>query len=162
MKRIASCSDAQQLAEKLMVSEFSRQLGRDLAKATIPIGKAKVAVDGFHKGNDCVTLVEAWAHVGSAKSAQRNKVLGDILKLALVTAALKRSSPTLKVESYIVFADSPAANVLNGRGWASLAANEFGITARILLLPDEVVETIKEAQRKQDIRITDDCDAETA
>jgi hypothetical protein len=40
-------------------------------------------------------------HVGKAKSAQRNKVLGDVLKLALVTSALRRSSATFQVESYI-------------------------------------------------------------
>jgi hypothetical protein len=67
MKRTASCSDVQQLAERLMIGEFSRQLGRQLGKATIPIGKARVTVDGFHKDENRVTLVEAWAHVGKAK-----------------------------------------------------------------------------------------------
>lgn len=53
-----------------------RQLGRELGKAVIPIEKAKVGVDGFHKDDNRVTLVEA--HVGKAKAAQRNKVLaGD-------------------------------------------------------------------------------------
>lgn len=85
MKRKASCSDVQQLAEQLMVREFSGQLGRELVKAKIPIGKAKVAVDGFHRDDHRVTLVEAWAHIGKAKSAQRNKVLSDMLKLALLT-----------------------------------------------------------------------------
>jgi hypothetical protein len=56
MKRIGSCSDAQQLAERLMVAEFSRQLGRDIGEATIPIGKATVTVDGFHKDESRVTL----------------------------------------------------------------------------------------------------------
>lgn len=162
MKRIASCSDVQQLAEQLMVSEFSRQLGRELGKATIPIGKAKVTVDGFHKDDNRVTLVEAWAHVGKAKAAQRNKVLGDMLKLALVTSALRRSYPSLKVESYLVFADSTAANVVNGKSWASLAAKEFGIATQVIALSNDVINTIKEAQRKQDIRTADECDAETA
>jgi len=162
VKRIASCSDVQQLAEQLMVSEFARQLGRELGKATIPIGKAKVTVDGFHKDDNRVTLVEAWAHVGKAKAAQRNKVLGDMLKLALVTSALRRSYPSLKVESYLVFADSTAANVVNGKGWASLAAKEFGIATQVIALSNDVINTIKEAQRKQDIRTADECDAETA
>jgi hypothetical protein len=162
VKRIASCSDVQQLAEQLMVSEFLRQLGRELGKATIPIGKAKVTVDGFHKDDNRVTLVEAWAHVGKAKAAQRNKVLGDMLKLALVTSALRRSYPSLKLESYLVFADSTAANVVNGKGWASLAAKEFGIATQVIALSNDVINTIKEAQRKQDIRTADECDAETA
>ena len=102
MKRKSSCSDVQQLAEKLMINEFSGQLGRELGKATIPIGRGvKVTVDGFHRDDNRVTLVEAWAHVGKAKSAQRNKVLGDMLKLALVTSVLRRSRPDLKIESYL-------------------------------------------------------------
>ncbi len=161
MKRKASCSDVQQLAERLMVNEFSDQLGRELEKASIPIGKAKVTVDGFHRDDNRVTLVEAWAHVGKAKSAQRNKVLADMLKLALVTSALRRSYPSLKVESYLVFADSRAANVVNGKGWASLAAKEFGIATQVIALSADVIEIIKEAQRRQDIRVADECDSET-
>ena len=162
MKRTASCSDVQQLAERLMVSEFSRQLGRELGTAIIPIGSAKIAVDGFHKDNNVVTLVEVWAHVGRAKAAQRNKVLGDMLKLALVASVLRKSHPTLKVECYLAFADSTAANVVIGRGWASLAAKEFGISARVIALSNDVINAIKEAQRKQDIRTIDECDAEPA
>jgi len=157
MKRTASCSDVQQLAERLMISEFSRQLGRELGKATIPIGKTKVTVDGFHKDDNGVTLVEAWAHVGKAKKAQRDKVLGDMLKLALVSSALRRSHPGLNVESYLVFADGTAANVVDGKGWASLAAREFGIATRVMTLGTDVIETIKEAQRKQDIRVAEEC-----
>ena len=160
MKRTASCSDVQQLAEQLMVSEFSRQLGKEFGKATIPIGKAKVTVDGFHKSGNGVTLVEAWAHVGKAKAAQRNKVLSDMLKLALVTSVLRRSYPTLNMESYLVFADSTAAKVVNGKGWASLAAKEFGVATRVIALSNDVIDTIKVAQRKQDIRTIDERDAE--
>lgn len=161
MKRTGSCSDAQQLAERLMIAEFSHQLGRDLGKATIPIGKASVTVDGFHKDENRVTLVEAWAHIGKAKPAQRNKVLGDMLKLALVTSALRKSFPRVHVESYLIFADVAAANVVTGRGWASLAAKEFGIVTGVIALADDVVVTIKEAQRRQDIRVNDECDDET-
>jgi hypothetical protein len=161
-KRSASCSDVQQLAEQLMVSEFSRQLGRELGRATIPIGKNKVAVDGFHRDENEVTLVEVWAHVGKAKSAQRNKVLSDMLKLAFVSSVLRRSYPTLNVESHLIFADVSAANVVTGNGWAALAAKEFGIAMQVIALPKEVINTIKEAQRKQDIRTIDDCDVEPA
>jgi hypothetical protein len=161
MKRTASCSDVQQLAERLMVNEFSRHLGRELGKATIPMGKTKVTVDGFHKDENRVTLVEAWAHVGKAKAAQRNKVLADTLKLALITSAFRRSDPSLKVESYLVFADSSAATVVNGQGWASLAAKEFGITTQVIALTADVIETIKDAQQKQDIRVANECDEES-
>jgi hypothetical protein len=156
-KRSASCSDVQQLAEQLMISEFSRQLGRELGQATIPIGKNKVTVDGFHRDENRITLVEAWAHVGKAKSAQRNKVLGDMLKLAFVSSVLRRSHPNLNVESHLIFADLSAANVVNGNGWAALAAKEFGVAMQVIELSKEVIDTIKEAQRRQDIRVTDEC-----
>jgi hypothetical protein len=161
MKRTASCSDVQQLAERLMISEFSRQLGRELGKATIPIGKTKVTVDGFHKHENRVTLVEAWAHVGKARKAQRDKVLGDMLKLALVTSALRHSYPNLNVESYLLFADSTAAKIANGKGWPSLAAREFGIATQVIALSADVIEKIKETQRKQDIRVADESDEDT-
>lgn len=138
-----------------MVSEFSRQLGRELGRATIPIGKNKVTVDGFHRDENRITLVEAWAHVGKAKSAQRNKVLSDMLKLAFLSSILRRSCPTSHVESHLVFADISAANVVNGNGWAALAAKEFGIAMQVIALSKEVIDTIKEAQRRQDIRVTD-------
>lgn len=140
-----------------MVSEFSRQLGRELERATIPIEKNKVTVDGFHRDDNRVTLVEAWAHVGKAKSAQRNKVLSDMLKLAFVGSVLRRSYPTLNIESHLIFADASAANVVTGDGWAALAAKEFGIAMQVIALSKEVIDTIKEAQRRQDIRVTDEC-----
>jgi hypothetical protein len=161
MKRTASCSEVQQLAEQLMIGEFSRQLGRELGPETIPIGKNKVTVDGFHRDENRVTLVEAWAHVGKAKSAQRNKVLSDMLKLAFVSSVLRRSYPTSNVESHLIFADVSAANVVTGKGWAPLAAKEFGIAMQVIALSQEVINTIKEAQRRQDIRVTDECNEKT-
>jgi hypothetical protein len=83
-----------------------------------------------------------------------------MLKLALVTSVLRKLYPSLKVDSYLIFADSAAANVVNGKGWASLAAKEFGIATQVIALSNDVINTIKEAQRKQDIRATDECDAE--
>lgn len=159
MKRTASSSKVQQLAEQLMLSEFSIQLGKTLTMATIPIGRAKVHVDGFFRADGLVILAEAWAHLGMVKPAQRNKVLVDMLKLGLVKSALKRSHPDISVESYLVFADNVAASVVGGNSWAALAAEEFGISARVVVLATDVLETIREAQRRQDIRISDDeCD----
>ena len=160
MKRIASCSDAQQLAELLLIKEFSLQLGKNLGKADIPIGSANVAVDGFYKDDRLVVLVEAWAHIGKAKSAQRNKILGDMLKLALVTSVVRRANPDLRVEAYLVFADQLAARTVIGKGWASVAAKEFGIIAEVIVLSEEVIRTIQEAQRRQDIRVPDECESD--
>jgi len=161
MKRSGSRSDVQQAAEEVMIAEFSRQLGRELAKATIPVGSQKVTVDGFHRDDQRVTLAEAWAHVGKAKSAQRNKVLGDMLKLAFVTCVLRRSYPDVQVESFLLFADATAANVVNGSCWAALAAKEFTISTQVIRLSSDEIELIREAQHKQDIRASEDDGDET-
>lgn len=139
-----------------MIAEFSRELVRGLAPETIRVGTARVTVDGFHKDDRRVTLVEVWAHIGKAKAAQRNKVLSDMLKLALVTSVLRRSYPGLNVESYLVFADVKAAKVVTGKGWASLAAKEFGVESKVIALSPDIVQAIREAQKKQDIRF--ECD----
>ncbi len=114
MKRRASSSDVQQLAEGLMVSALSKDLGRTLKKATVPIGQSKVSVDGLHREDNRVILAEAWAHVGKVRAAQRNKVLTDMLKLILIKTALHRSQPALGVECYLAFADSTTASVVKG------------------------------------------------
>jgi len=155
-KRTASSSEVQQLAEQLMLSELSGQLGKTLAKATIPIGRAKVHVDGFYREDGLVIVAEAWAHLGKVKAAQRNKVLADILNLGLVNSALKRSHQNLIVESYLVFADNVAATVVGGNSWAALAAKECGISVRVVVLATDILDTIREAQRRQDIRISDE------
>ena len=135
-----------------MIAEFSRELGRELAAETIPVGTARVTVDGFHKDDRRVTLVEVWAHIGKAKAAQRNKVLSDMLKLAFVTSVLRHSYPGLNVESYLVFADIEAGKVVTGNGWASLAAKEFGVESKVVTLSPDIVEAIRAAQKKQDVR----------
>lgn len=152
MKRQSSRSDVQQLVEKLMVGEFSQHLNKTLLGATIPLGSTSIQVDGFCRDEHGITIVEAWAHIGKAKSAQRNKVLGDMLKLVLLKAAFRSSCPNTQVDAYLLFADSTAAKCVTGKGWPSLATKEFGISSHVLVLSSEVTDTIKEAQRRQDIR----------
>jgi hypothetical protein len=156
MKRTASSSDVQQLAEGFMVSALSKDLGRTLTKATVPIGKSSVSVDGFHREDGRVILAEAWAHMGKVRAAQRNKVLTDMLKLILIETALRRSHPALAVECYLVFADATAASVVKGHSWAAAAASEFGIRPHVVTLSEDIIDAIREAQRRQDIRLPDE------
>jgi len=161
IKRKASCSYVQQAAEQLMLAELSEILNVTLIAASIPIGTATVSVDGFYRDNTKVILAEAWAHVGKAKPAQRNKVLADLLKLSLISTVLKRTNEGLTIESYLIFADPEAAAVVTGRSWASIAATEFRINPRIVALPTTTLTLIKDAQRKQDIRLPDECKIDT-
>ena len=84
-----------------------------------------------------------------------------MLKLAFVSSVLRRSYPNLNVESHLIFADVTASTVVNGNGWAALAAKEFGVAMQVIALSKEVIDTIKEAQRRQDIRVTDECPTES-
>jgi len=59
-----------------------------------------------------------------------------------------------------MFADAATASVISGKSWASLAAREFGIKTMVVELSDQVIEAIKEAQRKQDIRIVEEFESE--
>ena len=159
-KRKASCSDVQQAAEQLMLAELSQILNVTLVKASIPIGTARVSIDGFYRESNKIILAEAWAHLGKAKSAQRNKVLIDLLKLALISTILRRANDDLKVESYLVFEDREAASLVTGKSWASIAAAEFHINAQIVALFTATLTLIKDAQRRQDIRLPDECEVD--
>jgi hypothetical protein len=78
------------------------------------------------------------------------------LKLAFVTAVLRRSQPNIQVESHLIFADLAAASIVNSKSWSSLAAKEFEIATQVITLPHDVIDTIKEAQRRQDIRVIEE------
>jgi hypothetical protein len=160
LKRAASRSDAQQRAEQTMITEFTNEIGKPLAPKILTIDKAQVSLDGYHEDDRGVTLVEVWAHLGAAKGAQPHKVRSDMLKLAFVAAHLKRSCPDLKVDAYLIFADHLAAKVIEGKSWAARAADAFGIKTRFVPLPEDEVEALSKAQKKQDIRF-DECDDST-
>jgi hypothetical protein len=145
------CSLVQQEAELAMLAKLLTDLGRTFGKKPMSMGDCTVSLDGYEETADCITLVEVWAHVGATKPAQRNKVRSDMLKLALVKAYMEKSHPKVRVKSYLVFADDSAkTSVLGAKSWASLAATEFGIEARKVDLPSDIIEGIKKAQQEQD------------
>ena len=94
--------------------------------------------------------MEIWAHVGKAKSAQRNKVLADVLKMALVSDFKKKEG--FEVESYFAFVDNKAQKVLEGDSWGALAAKHFGVTPIKVDLDTATLEKIKTAQESQDLQ----------
>jgi hypothetical protein len=83
----AGNSREQRNAERVMLDVLGRQLGLALEPATItaPSG-ARVEIDG--NDADRTLLVECWAHQGLPKSAQRNKVLSDALKLTWISTTM--------------------------------------------------------------------------
>ncbi|MBA2680473.1 MAG: hypothetical protein H0U76_19020 [Ktedonobacteraceae bacterium] len=111
-----------------------------------------VHVDGYCDDGQRIVLIEVWAHIGKAKSAQKQKVLGDVLKLALLSRMLAKEKPDRTVESFIVFIDEEAAAVLHGKSWGAFAAQEFDVKTELVKLDVLTIQNIKDAQRRQDIR----------
>lgn len=147
-KRNDSRSDVQGDAEGVILKKASEVLGIDIAPRAIKINSATVNVDGYGEGNGKVIIAEVYAHQGSLKSAQRNKVYADILKLIFIKQFLKKDF----IDAYIIFGDEEASNVLKGTSWGSEVAKAYGIKPITVSLDSELREAIKTAQLKQDIR----------
>ncbi len=133
----------QREAEEYMRDQLSLRLGRPLHKARFRFDNgASVEVDGVL--DDPFTLVEIWAHVGPPKSAQRQKVSHDILKLMLVERRAGRPAKKL-----IVMADPVTEAHFRGRRWIAEAMREFGITLLVVEVPTDMRARLLAAQRRQ-------------
>lgn len=136
-------SSTQREAEAVILGELSAHLGLALLPRRIHLSDgAWVDIDGVH--DDPFVLVEAWAHQGPPKSAQRNKVLGDALKLQHVAADLDRPARLI-----LCFADQAAAAPFKGASWYAGALRRIGIEVFCVRLPDTWVARIQEAQARQ-------------
>jgi hypothetical protein len=89
-------------------------------------------------------IVEAWAHIGRAKSAQKHKLMTDAFKL--IFAAQFVSPNTRKI---LLLADPQAGNHLRGSSWMAQALKASRVEIRTVELAPEVVATLHEAQRRQ-------------
>jgi hypothetical protein len=103
----------------------------------------RVEVDGADDGP--TVLVEAWAHQGPPKSAQKNKVLADALRLVFVASTLD-TSPRL----VLCLSDEEAArHFTTARSWASAALRSFGVSVEVVDLPVDLRELVVAAQKRQ-------------
>jgi len=107
--RLQSRADDQKAAEQAALAAVNAAFGVTLTPRRLHLGGRHFDVDGYADLGDRVLLAEIWAHVGKAKSAQRHKVLADLLKLALLTRLLQRERPSCIVEPSLVFIDAEAA-----------------------------------------------------
>jgi len=147
-KRLASCSNVQQGAEAVILKAFGDSLGVNFQSKEISLDRSSVKVDGYCSVGQSIIIAEVYAHQGKAKSAQRNKVYADILKLILIKQELGKKS---NVDVYIIFGDEEAASVLKGNSWGAEAARLFGIKYRVMTLDADLKDSIKRTQQNQNL-----------
>lgn len=136
-------SSEQQGAEAVMLAALGERLGVALApmRLHLPDGSV-VEVDGI--GSDPAVLVEAWAHQGPPKPAQRNKVLADALKLIHVAAQLPVAH-----RKVLCLSDAEAARPFMGRSWYAAALRSMEVEVQVVSLGDEWRDRVLNAQARQ-------------
>ena len=138
-------SAAQREAEGLMIAAAGVALGVELVPGSFDLADGgHVTVDGFSA--DPAVLVEAWAHQGAPKPAQRAKVTSDVLKLLWIEREVFGGGPTRKV---LVLSDDRAAARLVGSSWVARALRAFEIMVLIVELPKDLRKKVTEAQEHQ-------------
>ena len=126
-----------------MVALLAHELGVPLTPRTIAVADGRrVEIDAVSP--DLRVLCEAWAHQGPPKSAQRNKVLVDALKLAFVREELGNDARLI-----LLMSDEAAVAPFRGRSWYAAALARFGVEVRVVDLPDTTRAEIRAAQERQ-------------
>ena len=139
----AGHSREQRDAEPIMLGLLGERLGVELRPRRIVLDEGiRVEVDGAT--DDLSILVEVWAHQGPPKSAQKHKVLADVLKLIHVAATLP--APRL----VLCLSDLEAArHFTTARSWAVHALRAFAIEVEVVELPADIRAAIVAAQKRQ-------------
>ena len=91
------------------------------------------------------TLVEAWAHQGRPKSAQKSKVMTDAAKLVWAEAAFFPEG----ARKILLLSDPIAAGHFRGSSWMAAALVNFGIEVRTVQLPPKHLAAVLRAQERR-------------
>lgn len=140
----AGDSREQRHAEQIMLRLLGARYGVTLAPRRILLDDGiRVEVDGADPGR--TILVEAWAHQGPPKAAQKHKVLADVLKLLHVATTLP-VAPRL----VLCLSDVEAArHFTSARSWAAHALRGFAIEIAVVELPADIKAAVLAAQQRQ-------------
>jgi hypothetical protein len=145
LEPLAGSSQEQRAAETTMLELLGRDLGVTFEKRRLVAdGGAWAEVDGYSA--DPPVLVEAWAHQGPPKSAQKAKVLTDALKLAWAEATFSPGARKI-----LLFSDeAAAARFRPGRTtWSGAALTHFAVEIHVVELPEEMRTAVRRAQERQ-------------
>ncbi len=140
----AGDSSVQQHAEAVLLAALAERLGVRLVPSRLHLPDGSyVDVDGVSL--DPAFLVEAWAHQGPPKGAQRNKVLTDALKLAHVAGVLT-DRPWRKI---LLFSDDDAARPFTSGSWYAGALRTLNVEVEVVTLEPALRASILDAQKRQ-------------
>lgn len=138
----ASDSTEQRLAEVPIIAAVSGMLGIPLAPAKIPIEGVRVEIDGASE--DRSVLVEAYARIGTVKSAQQHKLSHDAFKLAW--AGQKLGSRRLIIA---VAGEDAAAYLQRPGAWVTMAIRDANVEVMHVPLEAALQTSLMDAQRRQ-------------
>jgi hypothetical protein len=137
-----SDSAEQHDAELLILKAIGEKLGRELTRTRIDFdGGSWAEVDGVDP--DETVFVEAFAHHGLTKAAQKHKVARDALKLI----TLARTRPDARL--IIAFADDEASRFATQRSWVAAALAAWGVQVMVVELDAAISDGIRTAQIRQ-------------
>lgn len=144
MSELAGDSSEQREAEEWLVNALSKKLGLQLTKRKrldLPEG-GWIELDAFCESP--LVLCEVWAHIGSPKSAQKDKVMTDALKLLFASTLVKGNAKRI-----LLFADHDAAAHFQGKSWMAQCLKKHNIKVEIIKLTPKLKINVQEAQRRQ-------------
>lgn len=98
-------------------------------------------MDGFSESP--LVLCEAWAHVGSPKSAQKHKVMKDAFKVLFASARLEKDGRRI-----LLFGDQDAAAYFRGPSWMAQCLREYGSEVEVIDLPPDLRGKVTKAQKR--------------
>jgi hypothetical protein len=133
----------QRAAEGYVLAAVQAHVGVQLAKEEFRTESGeRVEIDAASE--DPPLLVEAWAHQGRPKSAQRHKVLADAFKLLWVQRGFRPGARMI-----LAFADEEAARPFRSGSWMATALRDLRVDTVVVSLPEDVREAVLAAQRRQ-------------
>ncbi len=139
----AGDSAEQRRAESLMMEALNERLGIMLTQKRYSLaGGVWLEADGMNE--DPFVLCEAWAHQGKPKSAQKNKVMTDALKLLYIEKMAGRLARKI-----LLFSDDDATSPFRGNTWMAKALEAWNVEVQVVDLPAGVRAEVANAQKRQ-------------
>ena len=139
-----SSSHEQQNAEIYIASAVEEWLGCSVARnAKVTLAAGVHIEPDLYSEKDRI-ICEIFAHIGSLKVGQQHKISQDILKMLLL-----EKSKGITYRKVIVVADDKVEKYLNGKSFIAESIRQFGIQIKRIHLPEELYDTISNAQARQ-------------